>query len=73
MSLRTEGIKEKVDRGEVLLDSDISFLQRVFLDSQSLTPLLERQPEYNDIAARVMPVCKEITTKALANEQARNP
>lgn len=63
-------LKEKVDRGETLDDFDIDFLERVFDDCTSLKPLLDRHPEYQDLAARMMNLYHAITTQALANEQA---
>jgi hypothetical protein len=61
-------LKDKVDQGGVLDDSDIDFLERVFADSNELKPLLARHPEHQDLAAKVMSVYLAITTKALDNE-----
>ncbi|MBL8415730.1 MAG: hypothetical protein JNM42_14930, partial [Propionivibrio sp.] len=47
---------------------DIEFLEGVFADSNELKPLLVRHPEYQDLAARMMALYREITTKALENE-----
>ena len=66
-------LKEKVDSGETLDDFDIDFLERVFEDCTSLKPLLDRHPEYQELAARMMSLYHAITTRALANEQARSP
>jgi len=66
-------VKAKVDAGETLDDFDIDFLEKVFEDCNSLKPLLDRHPEYQDIAARMMNLYHAITTKALANEQAQSP
>ena len=63
-------LKEKVDRGETLEDFDIDFLERVFEDCTGLKPLLDRHPEYQELAARMMNLYHAITTQALANEQA---
>ena len=61
-------LKAKVDRGEVLDDFDIDFLDRVFADTNELRPLLARHPEHQGLAARVMDLYHDITAKALANE-----
>jgi len=65
---RAIDLKAKVDEGGVLDDLDIEFLELVFTDSNELKPLLARHPEYQDLAARMMALYREITTKALENE-----
>ena len=64
-------LKAKVDAGETLDDFDIDFLERVFEDCTRLKPLLDRHPDYQDLAARMMNLYHAITTQALANEQAQ--
>ena len=66
-------LKAKVDSGETLDDFDIGFLDKVFEDSNSLKHMLDRHPEYRDLAARMMSLYHAITTQALANEQAQSP
>ena len=68
---RARELKERVDRGEVLTDSDIQFLEKVFRDAGAIAPLLEKNPEYQGIAASAMTLYTEITTKALANQEAK--
>ncbi|MFT3848881.1 MAG: hypothetical protein QM739_09435 [Propionivibrio sp.] len=63
-------LKEKVDHGETLDDFDIDFLERVFEDCSSLKTLLDRHPEYQELAGRMMSLYHAITAQALANEQA---
>jgi len=65
---RAIDLKAKVEQGGVLDDLDIEFLEQVFADSNELKPLLLRHPEYQDLAARMMALYREITTKALENE-----
>ena len=65
---RAIDLKDKVEQGGVLDDLDIEFLEQVFADSNELKPLLVRHPEYQDLAARMMALYREITTKALENE-----
>ena len=67
---RALALKEKVDQGERLDDFDIAFLGEVFSDSQEIQPLLERHPEHREFAAKIMGLYRDITEKALANEQA---
>jgi hypothetical protein len=61
-------LKEKVDRGEVLNDLDIGFLEEVLGDVGKIKPLIDRHPEWQDLAGRMASLYNDITTKALENE-----
>ena len=61
-------MKERVDQGETLTDLDIQFLEEIFHDAQQIKPLLDRHPEWQDISARALHLYKEITDKALENQ-----
>lgn len=63
-------MKERVESGKVLDDHDLEFLEKVLSEVGEIKPFLDRNPQYQDIAARMMQLYKEITTKALANESA---
>ena len=67
---RALSLKDKVDRGEVLDEFDIGFLEEVFADTGNVRPLVAQHPEYQDLVARMMNLYKEITEKALENEKA---
>lgn len=69
---RALSLKDKVDQGETLNEFDIHFLEEVFRDTQKLKPLLDRHPEWHDLAARLVHLYKEITDKALKNEQSKS-
>ena len=66
---RALALKDKVDRGEVLDDLDINFLSEVFADAASVRTLVARNPQYEPLVARIIGLYKEITDKALQNEQ----
>jgi hypothetical protein len=66
---RALSLKEKVERGELLDDFDLSFLEEVFADANTIKPLLERHPDYQPLAARMLSLYKEITDKAMENEK----
>lgn len=66
---RAISLKEKVDGGAVLDDYDVAFLEEVFSDSNKIKPLLDRHPEYQELATRVITLYREITEKALENEK----
>ena len=66
---RVLALKEKVDGGEPLGDFDIEYLEEVFSDAGKLEALIERHPEYKEIAAKVVGLYNEITSKALENEK----
>ena len=67
---RAIAIKERVDRGEVLNDLDISFFQQVIEDTAKIKAAVTDQRAL-DIGARMLQLYNEIAAKALENEQAK--
>ena len=64
-------IKDRVDQGERLEDTDLTFLKEVLESAGQIQGLVERHPEYQEIYSRSVELYHDITTRALANE--KNP
>ena len=64
-------LKERIDRGDVLNELDLQFLEQVVSDANTVKPLMRDDPRVLEVAGRMLELYKEITVKALANEQAR--
>ena len=67
---RLMSLKEKVDRGEVLTDSDLNFLQEASADVRHNESLINENQEYQPLFVKVVSLYSYISTKALENEQA---
>ena len=61
-------IKAKLDGGEKLADFDLRFLQEVMSDSLNISEVIQRHPEYRELAAKTVDLYREISAKALAQE-----
>ena len=66
---RALAMRERVEAGEVLGEEDIAFLEEVFKDAKELGPLLDKHPEWQELAARMAGLYEDITAKALENEK----
>jgi len=66
---RTQGLLEKVNGGHRLDDADIDFLKRVYNDSRSLRPLIERNPDYLEMITKYVDLYSEIVSKAVELER----
>jgi len=62
-------IKERVDQGERLEDTDLTFLKEVLESADQIKGLVDRHPEYQEIYSRSVELYHAITTQALANEE----
>jgi hypothetical protein len=66
---RALDIQKRVHAGDRLNDNDIAFLERVLEDAQRIQPMLDRHPEFEELVARAIHLYKDITNRALENEQ----
>ena len=67
---RLLSLKEKVDRGERLNDSDLKFMEEVTADAVRVEPLIDKEPEYQTLFVKLTSLYDEITARALENEKA---
>jgi len=68
---RIRMLQAKVERGEVLDNYDIAYLSHALADARAAQPMIERHPEYQPLAARVVSLYKHIIDKAIENEERR--
>jgi len=66
---RALAMKKKVELGEVLNKFDLQLIDEVFDDARNIKPLLERNPEYKELAAKAINLWEEIVAKNLENEK----
>jgi hypothetical protein len=64
-------MKKEVEAGNLLSDGDIEILHRMLAQAEAdhLGALLERHPDYRDLAASVFSTCRQIIERALENEE----
>ena len=66
---RLRRLQARVNQGEVLEKADLQFLETVSFDTQRLVPLVDENPEFQDLFIKLVSLYEEITTRALQNEQ----
>ena len=66
-------LKEKVDRGERLSESDTEFLKRAVREGSEARTLAAKLPQYQEIVDRMAKLYDEITRKGAENEQKAAP
>jgi len=66
---RAKRMLERVNSGEILSNTDIAFLTRVYQDSRNTQPLVARHPEYEGLIVGFLDLYTEIINKGLENEK----
>lgn len=64
-------LKERVDRGETLNELDLNFLEQVVKDANQVIPIMKNDERVVKAGTQMLQLYKEITAKALDNEQAK--
>ena len=62
-------IRDRLDAGERLNDFDLVFLADVYTDLRYIQSIADRKPEYRPVVLRMVQLYKEISDRALENEQ----
>jgi hypothetical protein len=62
-------MKERIDKGGVLNDLDLAFLEQIVADSGQLRPLMEKDPRVKELAGQMLQLYRGITERALENEK----
>ena len=62
-------IKRNVDGGEILSNSDLSFLTRGHKSTQQIIHLIDNHPKYKEIFKDIFHLYHHVTRRALDNEQ----
>ncbi len=66
---RAMALKKKVDSGGLLNDSDHALIKQVMEDGKKVRSLIEKHPEYKDLAAKAIDLWNEIIEKDLENQK----
>ncbi len=66
---RAMSLKERVDAGERMSDTDIAFMKESLEDAQDAQHFVARQPELHALGAKVAQLYEEIVEKATENEK----
>ena len=66
---RALALKKKVDSGELLNDYDHKYIKEIQKDAGQVKSLIERNPEYKDLAANIINLWSEIIEKDIENQK----
>lgn len=70
---RMLSLKQKVDEGGLLDEYDMEFLEEMLADGQKTRSVIDDNPQYQELAARIITLFGEITAKGLENEKQKRP
>ena len=63
-------MKDRVEKGELLTDGDMEFLERVTQNAENVKGRIDKYPEWQSLYASAINLYEEIIAKALENQQA---
>jgi hypothetical protein len=66
---RALALKKKVFSGKLLNKYELKFIERVLKDANQNCSLIERNPEYQELAANVLNLWNEIIEKDIENQE----
>ena len=66
---RTVALKDRIDAGGLLEDSDIEFLKRVFEDAASAKSIIKNHPELHELSGRLTSLYSDIIDTKMKKEQ----
>ena len=66
---RAMALKQRVDAGERMSDSDIAFMKESLEDAQDGQHFVARNPEFHALGAQLVQLYEEIVEKATQNEK----
>ncbi len=66
---RALALKEKVDSGELLDDYGHKYIKELQKDASEVMLIIERNPEYKDLAANIINLYKQIIEKDIENQE----
>jgi len=68
---RALDVKQRVDRGELLSDTDMAFLKAALDDARNGQQYIVRNPEFHALGGQIMQLYEDIVSRALQNEKER--
>ena len=66
---RALALKKKVHSGELLNKYELKLIEKVLKDANQNCLLLERNPEYQDLASNILNLWNEIIEKNIENQE----
>ena len=70
---RASSIQVRLARGETLTDSDLHFFHYVIDNAKTTFPLIERNPDYQELTNKGLAFYNDLLQRAIDNELALTP